>query len=89
MHLFNTRMANGILYELDMRLRPSGNSGLLWCILIPLLIIKRMMLGHGNIKHWCVRGLFMAATALVEKIYPDINVDIVDQQQRDSDGYVD
>ena len=29
MHIFNTRMASGILYELDMRLRPSGNSGLL------------------------------------------------------------
>ena len=29
MHLFNTRMNNGILYELDMRLRPSGNAGLL------------------------------------------------------------
>lgn len=29
MHIFNTRMNNGVLYELDMRLRPSGNSGLL------------------------------------------------------------
>ncbi|WP_286262802.1 bifunctional [glutamate--ammonia ligase]-adenylyl-L-tyrosine phosphorylase/[glutamate--ammonia-ligase] adenylyltransferase [Thalassotalea atypica] len=29
MHLFNTRMSSGILYELDMRLRPSGNSGVL------------------------------------------------------------
>jgi len=29
MHIFNTRMASGILYELDMRLRPSGNAGLL------------------------------------------------------------
>jgi len=29
LHLFNTRMSNGILYELDMRLRPSGNAGLL------------------------------------------------------------
>ncbi|GAW96904.1 MULTISPECIES: bifunctional [glutamate--ammonia ligase]-adenylyl-L-tyrosine phosphorylase/[glutamate--ammonia-ligase] adenylyltransferase [Colwellia] len=29
MHLFNTRMNSGILYELDMRLRPSGNSGVL------------------------------------------------------------
>jgi len=29
MHLFNTRMASGILYELDLRLRPSGNSGVL------------------------------------------------------------
>ena len=29
MHIFNTRMISGMLYELDMRLRPSGNSGLL------------------------------------------------------------
>lgn len=29
MHLFNTRMSSGMLYELDLRLRPSGNSGLL------------------------------------------------------------
>jgi glutamate-ammonia-ligase adenylyltransferase len=29
MHLFNTRTASGILYELDTRLRPEGNSGLL------------------------------------------------------------
>lgn len=29
MHIFNTRMNNGILYELDMRLRPSGSSGVL------------------------------------------------------------
>ncbi len=28
-HLFNTRTASGILYEADMRLRPSGNSGAL------------------------------------------------------------
>jgi glutamate-ammonia-ligase adenylyltransferase len=29
MHIFNTRMSSGMLYELDMRLRPSGNSGVL------------------------------------------------------------
>ncbi|MFC3031977.1 bifunctional [glutamate--ammonia ligase]-adenylyl-L-tyrosine phosphorylase/[glutamate--ammonia-ligase] adenylyltransferase [Pseudoalteromonas fenneropenaei] len=29
MHLFNTRTSSGILYELDTRLRPEGNSGLL------------------------------------------------------------
>ncbi len=29
MHIFNTRMSSGVLYELDMRLRPSGNSGVL------------------------------------------------------------
>jgi glutamate-ammonia-ligase adenylyltransferase len=28
-HVLNTRTINGILYEVDMRLRPSGNSGLL------------------------------------------------------------
>jgi len=28
-HLFNTRTNSGILYEVDMRLRPSGNSGLM------------------------------------------------------------
>jgi glutamate-ammonia-ligase adenylyltransferase len=28
-HILNTRTVNGILYEVDMRLRPSGNSGLL------------------------------------------------------------
>lgn len=29
MHLFNTRTLSGILYELDTRLRPEGNSGLM------------------------------------------------------------
>lgn len=29
MHLFQTRTRSGILYEVDMRLRPSGNAGLL------------------------------------------------------------
>ncbi|WP_448569268.1 bifunctional [glutamate--ammonia ligase]-adenylyl-L-tyrosine phosphorylase/[glutamate--ammonia-ligase] adenylyltransferase [Thalassotalea ganghwensis] len=29
MHFFNTRTNSGILYDLDMRLRPSGNSGVL------------------------------------------------------------
>lgn len=29
LHLFNTRTSNGTLYEADMRLRPSGNSGLM------------------------------------------------------------
>lgn len=28
-HYINTRMSNGVLYEIDARLRPSGNSGLL------------------------------------------------------------
>ena len=31
MHLFNTKTSSGQLYEIDMRLRPSGNAGLLVC----------------------------------------------------------
>jgi glutamate-ammonia-ligase adenylyltransferase len=31
LHLFNTRTHSGHLYEVDMRLRPAGNSGLLVC----------------------------------------------------------
>ncbi|GAC35294.1 bifunctional [glutamate--ammonia ligase]-adenylyl-L-tyrosine phosphorylase/[glutamate--ammonia-ligase] adenylyltransferase [Paraglaciecola polaris] len=31
LHLFNTKTASGHLYEVDMRLRPSGNAGLLVC----------------------------------------------------------
>ena len=31
LHLFNTKTASGALYEVDMRLRPSGNAGLLVC----------------------------------------------------------
>ena len=30
-HIFSTRTSTGILYEVDMRLRPSGNSGVLAC----------------------------------------------------------
>jgi len=33
LHILSTRMASGVLYETDMRLRPSGNSGLLVCSL--------------------------------------------------------
>ncbi len=29
MHFFNTRMSSGLLFELDLRLRPSGNAGVL------------------------------------------------------------
>lgn len=31
MHLFSTKTASGQLYDIDMRLRPSGNAGLLVC----------------------------------------------------------
>ncbi len=65
MHIFNTRMASGILYELDMRLRPSGNSGLLvvhidsfeqyqqeeaWTWEHQALVRTRMVYGHQSLE---------------------------------------
>jgi glutamate-ammonia-ligase adenylyltransferase len=65
MHIFNTRMASGILYELDMRLRPSGNSGLLvvhidtfaqyqqedaWTWEHQALVRARTVFGHQQLK---------------------------------------
>lgn len=66
MHIFNTRMASGILYELDMRLRPSGNAGLLvvhintfaqyqqenaWTWEHQALVRTRVVYGHKSIKN--------------------------------------
>ncbi|MBU2893004.1 bifunctional [glutamate--ammonia ligase]-adenylyl-L-tyrosine phosphorylase/[glutamate--ammonia-ligase] adenylyltransferase [Colwellia sp. D2M02] len=65
MHIFNTRMNSGILYELDMRLRPSGNSGLLvvhlntfgkyqeedaWTWEHQALVRARMIYGNDELK---------------------------------------
>ncbi|REL36473.1 bifunctional [glutamate--ammonia ligase]-adenylyl-L-tyrosine phosphorylase/[glutamate--ammonia-ligase] adenylyltransferase [Thalassotalea euphylliae] len=65
MHIFNTRMSSGILYELDMRLRPSGNSGVLvihidsfadyqlteaWTWEHQALVRARMVYGHDDIR---------------------------------------
>ncbi|MGB1263470.1 MAG: bifunctional [glutamate--ammonia ligase]-adenylyl-L-tyrosine phosphorylase/[glutamate--ammonia-ligase] adenylyltransferase [Cognaticolwellia sp.] len=66
MHLFNTRMNNGILYELDLRLRPSGNAGLLmvhidtfghyqendaWTWEHQALVRARIIYGHQGLAH--------------------------------------
>jgi len=65
MHLFNTRTASGILYELDTRLRPEGNSGLLainiesyyeyqrtqaWTWEHQAIVRARLIYGHNNLK---------------------------------------
>lgn len=64
MHLFNTRTASGILYELDTRLRPEGASGLLainlesfnhyqqtqaWTWEHQALVRARLILGHDEL----------------------------------------
>ncbi|WP_084723700.1 bifunctional [glutamate--ammonia ligase]-adenylyl-L-tyrosine phosphorylase/[glutamate--ammonia-ligase] adenylyltransferase [Thalassomonas viridans] len=65
MHIFNSRMSSGILYELDMRLRPSGNSGVLvvhietfehylkhdaWIWEHQALVRSRAVYGHAGIR---------------------------------------
>ena len=65
MHIFNTRMNSGMLYELDMRLRPSGNSGVLvvhlntyaeyqkedaWTWEHQALVRARMIYGNDELK---------------------------------------
>ncbi|WP_019028438.1 bifunctional [glutamate--ammonia ligase]-adenylyl-L-tyrosine phosphorylase/[glutamate--ammonia-ligase] adenylyltransferase [Colwellia piezophila] len=65
MHIFNARMNSGILYELDMRLRPSGNSGVLvvhlntfaqyqhedaWTWEHQALVRARMVFGNSEFK---------------------------------------
>ncbi|MCT7653950.1 hypothetical protein MBH78_02480 [Oceanimonas sp. NS1] len=52
-HLFSTRTASGVLYELDMRLRPSGNAGLMVTPSTPTAITSRKMPGPGNTRPWC------------------------------------
>lgn len=66
MHIFNTRMSSGLLYELDMRLRPSGNSGVLaihintfaqyqcedaWTWEHQALVRARIVYGNSVIEH--------------------------------------
>ncbi|WP_440054049.1 bifunctional [glutamate--ammonia ligase]-adenylyl-L-tyrosine phosphorylase/[glutamate--ammonia-ligase] adenylyltransferase [Pseudoalteromonas sp. T1lg65] len=65
MHLFNTNTLSGILYELDTRLRPEGNSGLLainiesyyqyqleqaWTWEHQALVRARMVVGNDELK---------------------------------------
>lgn len=64
LHLFTTRTLNGVLYDVDMRLRPSGNSGLLviqvatyddylaseaWTWELQALVRARMVFGHDSL----------------------------------------
>lgn len=65
LHLFTTRTLSGVLYEVDMRLRPSGKSGLLviqlktyddylereaWTWELQALVRARMVFGHDNLQ---------------------------------------
>ncbi|MGX5915566.1 bifunctional [glutamate--ammonia ligase]-adenylyl-L-tyrosine phosphorylase/[glutamate--ammonia-ligase] adenylyltransferase [Aliidiomarina sp. Khilg15.8] len=65
LHLFTTRTMTGVLYEVDMRLRPSGNAGLLviqlntyaeylerdaWTWELQALVRARMVFGHQGMR---------------------------------------
>lgn len=65
LHLFTTRTLSGVLYEVDMRLRPSGKSGLMviqlntyddylsreaWTWELQALVRARMVFGHDNLQ---------------------------------------
>ncbi|RUO30043.1 bifunctional [glutamate--ammonia ligase]-adenylyl-L-tyrosine phosphorylase/[glutamate--ammonia-ligase] adenylyltransferase [Aliidiomarina sedimenti] len=64
LHLFTTRTLSGVLYEVDMRLRPSGSSGLMvvqlstyasylqddaWTWELQALVRARMVFGHDGL----------------------------------------
>ena len=49
-HLFSARTNSGILYDIDMRLRPSGDSGPLVAGMSGFLRYLKKMHGHGSIK---------------------------------------
>ncbi|WP_282131614.1 bifunctional [glutamate--ammonia ligase]-adenylyl-L-tyrosine phosphorylase/[glutamate--ammonia-ligase] adenylyltransferase [Pseudoalteromonas aliena] len=80
MHLFNTRTASGILYELDTRLRPEGASG--------LLAINLESFNHyQQTQAWTwehqalVRGrLILGQDELIER-FAEIRKDILCQQR--------
>ncbi|RUO22984.1 bifunctional [glutamate--ammonia ligase]-adenylyl-L-tyrosine phosphorylase/[glutamate--ammonia-ligase] adenylyltransferase [Aliidiomarina minuta] len=65
LHLFTTRTMSGVLYEVDMRLRPSGSGGLLviqlatysdylsreaWTWELQALVRARMVFGHAELR---------------------------------------
>ncbi|MCD2449154.1 bifunctional [glutamate--ammonia ligase]-adenylyl-L-tyrosine phosphorylase/[glutamate--ammonia-ligase] adenylyltransferase [Methylicorpusculum oleiharenae] len=71
MHMLNTRMLSGILYEVDMRLRPSGNSGLL---VTPVNTYEDYL--RNNAWTWehqaLVRGRFIAGDPKIKTEYEHI-----------------
>ncbi|MCW8834305.1 MAG: bifunctional [glutamate--ammonia ligase]-adenylyl-L-tyrosine phosphorylase/[glutamate--ammonia-ligase] adenylyltransferase [Colwellia sp.] len=81
MHIFNTRMNSGILYELDMRLRPSGKSG--------VLVVHIGTFGeyqHQDAWTWehqaLVRARMIYGNSQLAQAFSDIRLQVL-QQQRD------
>lgn len=77
-HLFSTRTASGVLYELDMRLRPSGDSGLM---VIPLDAYQQYLLNQAWVweQQALVRSRFIVGDAELAQIFIGIRQQVLSQ----------
>ncbi|ART80147.1 bifunctional [glutamate--ammonia ligase]-adenylyl-L-tyrosine phosphorylase/[glutamate--ammonia-ligase] adenylyltransferase [Oceanisphaera avium] len=77
-HLFNTRTASGVLYELDMRLRPSGESGLM---VIPLDAYQQYLQHQAWVweQQALVRSRFIVGDAALKQDFINIRQQILSQ----------
>lgn len=95
MHLFNTRTASGILYELDTRLRPEGNSGLLainiesyfdyqksqaWTWEHQAIVRARMIYGQSSLQQRFSEIRFNILT--LERDVVTLRQDVVDMREK-------
>ncbi|MBU3824337.1 MAG: bifunctional [glutamate--ammonia ligase]-adenylyl-L-tyrosine phosphorylase/[glutamate--ammonia-ligase] adenylyltransferase [Candidatus Oceanisphaera merdipullorum] len=77
-HLFSTRTASGVLYELDMRLRPSGDSGLM---VIPVDAYQQYLLNQAWVweQQALVRSRFIVGDAALAKTFNHIRQQVLSQ----------
>ncbi|WP_250656597.1 bifunctional [glutamate--ammonia ligase]-adenylyl-L-tyrosine phosphorylase/[glutamate--ammonia-ligase] adenylyltransferase [Alkalimarinus coralli] len=79
-HILNTQTAAGQIYEVDMRLRPSGNSGLLVCSIGAFEDYQRK-----NAWTWehqaLTRARFVAGSTALGKAFDDVRRSILSQQR--------
>ncbi|MBE1298647.1 MAG: bifunctional [glutamate--ammonia ligase]-adenylyl-L-tyrosine phosphorylase/[glutamate--ammonia-ligase] adenylyltransferase [Alteromonadaceae bacterium] len=79
-HLFNTKTASGELYELDMRLRPSGNSGLLVSDIDAFLEYQRQEAWVWE-HQALVRSRPVAGSGILAQRFQTIKGDIICQER--------
>lgn len=79
-HLFSTRTASGVLYELDMRLRPSGDSGLM---VIPLDAYQQYLLNQAWVWELqaLVRSRFIVGDAVLGQKFIEIRQQVLSQRR--------
>ncbi len=79
-HILNTQTAGGQIYEVDMRLRPSGNSGLLVCSMSAFEEYQRK-----NAWTWehqaLTRARFVAGSAKLGKDFDEVRKNILSQER--------